>query len=1021
MIDGSYFLDDFHEEADGDDYAPAFMRFQQDMNLWETRELLLTRTLYRFSTGVDVIRPFLTLRALRPGNSTGNALGIDAPIPTVWFSSGGFTTHYPGSYSGGTYGSVVVPADATARGDFFQPIGFNVAGPGSTDGSTTSNGYAGSVDDHAFRFRAQGRMTGVAIKGFRGSGIYINASSGSTAGNIGNANNSLFQDVSIYNCGGPGVYVSGGDANVISFRAPFTIVECGLDMKSRTNTFTRILVGQHMHMVTISAAANSTLYRLVVSGNNADYTSDSSATLSEIAAGLAAAVNALALANIFAQQVDDDRVLVYSTNSASFTCTESSANMSITTTAATTTPASAYCVGGSASTDLRLGDTVSCSMPSESWRGFLRGDVVDMPDGYGYAEVDLGLERTGYGGTSISNVSGSTWQMLVDARSWTGPEHALQNIEIFGAANEANNGTFPIANIVAGVYGASSVRLRVSYAVNGAEYWVLIRGNTAGAFTRVAITAASASTGSIRDQLVTAIGAAGISGVSVAATSSADLTITCTGVIAAPGPRMDNVDGTARTIIEYTNAAGVADSSFDGTWMIDARVGLQGAYAPVGGALVRGRGTQVQDQPLIEGRYEQVLINGATDGDGWVAKGGRSIFDQCYTEGTLPAISSAGGALFHEGSMYPGVAQKAQNVDQTHYVMTPAVVAAFLDPARSGAVYGRIGDEVYSNCGFGWGRVHANTDDIRMFFEQTAQGDGAWEMLHNESAEAAILRIANMRDARIGIGSMATGQPGLFLNYANGALRSPRSAIPDGDGTVTYTTEGDTGAIGYIEAPRISGTVNCAFECIRVYPISGITNASHASVTIGTHNLPSGTSGRVIVRNVQGMTGVNGDRQWTRNASSSIFLETTGGANLDTTASGTYTSATGIAILCRLVALVRVTGTSLSMADGTWVVGDRAVNLNPVVGDGVEWICTASGAGGAATWAVVSSRVATQPAIQFRDEGVNQGSAGGVTTVDFVGTGVSAVASGGTLTVTIGSGGGGLTFQQALAISTLRL
>lgn len=48
-----------------------------------------------------------------------------------------------------------------------------------------------------------------------------------------------------------------------------------------------------------------------------------------------------------------------------------------------------------------------------------------------------------------------------------------------------------------------------------------------------------------------------------------------------------------------------------------------------------------------------------------------------------------------------------------------------------------------------------------------------------------------------------------------------------------------------------------------------------------------------------------------------------------------------------------------------------------------------------------------QPDIQFQDEGVNQGTAGGVSTVNFVGAGVSAAESGGTLTVTISGGGGG--------------
>jgi hypothetical protein len=48
-----------------------------------------------------------------------------------------------------------------------------------------------------------------------------------------------------------------------------------------------------------------------------------------------------------------------------------------------------------------------------------------------------------------------------------------------------------------------------------------------------------------------------------------------------------------------------------------------------------------------------------------------------------------------------------------------------------------------------------------------------------------------------------------------------------------------------------------------------------------------------------------------------------------------------------------------------------------------------------------------QPDIQFKDEGVNAGTAGGVTAVDFVGAGVSASEAAGVLTVTISGGGGG--------------
>ena len=47
-----------------------------------------------------------------------------------------------------------------------------------------------------------------------------------------------------------------------------------------------------------------------------------------------------------------------------------------------------------------------------------------------------------------------------------------------------------------------------------------------------------------------------------------------------------------------------------------------------------------------------------------------------------------------------------------------------------------------------------------------------------------------------------------------------------------------------------------------------------------------------------------------------------------------------------------------------------------------------------------------QADLQWQDEGVNQGGAGAVSTIDFVGAGVTAAEAGGTLTVTIAGGGG---------------
>jgi hypothetical protein len=58
------------------------------------------------------------------------------------------------------------------------------------------------------------------------------------------------------------------------------------------------------------------------------------------------------------------------------------------------------------------------------------------------------------------------------------------------------------------------------------------------------------------------------------------------------------------------------------------------------------------------------------------------------------------------------------------------------------------------------------------------------------------------------------------------------------------------------------------------------------------------------------------------------------------------------------------------------------------------------------TSAIQTQIGAKQPNIQYKDEGVNAGTSGGVTTVDFTGAGVTATESAGTLTVNITSGGG---------------
>lgn len=64
---------------------------------------------------------------------------------------------------------------------------------------------------------------------------------------------------------------------------------------------------------------------------------------------------------------------------------------------------------------------------------------------------------------------------------------------------------------------------------------------------------------------------------------------------------------------------------------------------------------------------------------------------------------------------------------------------------------------------------------------------------------------------------------------------------------------------------------------------------------------------------------------------------------------------------------------------------------------------------------------AKQGAVQFKDEGTNVGTSGGITSIDFVGAGVSASESGGALTVTVSGGGGGGSASAIVSRATLGL
>lgn len=915
------------------------MRAQLTVPLSGTIVLRFQGRLYTMEEKVDIIRPNLSMIGEKVGKRTESSVSVTtAGMTTLYWPNGGSTgldIMYPGRFTGGTYGDLVVGSDAAARGDHFYLRGMALIGPGG------SLYHTGEETDYGIDVHVPCKLEDFVIRGFRGDGIHINAS----VAQLGNVNGALIQYGSIYGNGGYGTFVAGGDANQIQIQG-ITYTDNGYDLPARGGDYT-IAVGQEIDTITVNNALTNTLYRLVVGGTNCDYTTPGSGvTTSTIAAGLAAAVNA-AVVNQAASQTGNATLVVYGTNNASFTCTTTGSvgSLTVAVTAETTaSPQHVYCFDGPANSRIRLNDSVSGYIEGGSYHGWLLGDVDITGDGYGYLRASTAPDQMGYSADSLSIVSGSTARLtILNYRSGPAINFTGRSVEITGAANEANNGTFTTTRILTGVYSATSVRFRVVVAKPGESTWVVVNGT----WVPVTFDAGDTTVSLCKDRIVSAINTAAISGVTATVHDTDEFNVVGTDIIVQNGPYIQQTSGLSHTIIEYTNASAVAEPTFGGYFLINARVGTRGVYT----GHVYGRGAQAMDVSLIGGYYANCLANGPAYGEAYHAKSGFSVFEKCYVEGFLQS-PMVGPSEFRGGSSLANqFGGKATRASYTHD-FAPQVRAG-LRPPLNGAIYGTLGDTVYGNAAIGWeeqGSIHG--DIWRMMKAQTgAQGAGLWELiLQPGTLNIAPIKLGALDNTRVGPGALVSGRPGMFFNYVEGTLAQPGSLIPNGaNGATASADSGNTGATGYIEW-RLNDIYPCRLDVMRVFRVTSCTAASHCSLGIGTHNLPAGMMGRVIVRNLQGVTGVNGDRQWTRNTVSAIYLENLDGTNLNTTGAGTWVANTGIAILCRFIAYGYVAGSSLSLSTGNWIVGDRFVNAGFASGDATEWICTETGIGTDATW-----------------------------------------------------------------------
>lgn len=924
-------IEEFYESGDGDNWTPAFMRAQLSAAEGSAIEVRLSGTQYRCEERIDIIRSNFSIVGIKRNNRTQSANETSAAIPTLYFpnGTGGIDVMYPTQYGGGTYGGLVVDADSAARGTGAFLSSFSMRGPGE---------HVGNFSDHGIRLRSYATLENLSIRAFRGDGVRIDASVPA-----GNANASIVRKVAIYECGGYGSWVGGGDVNQTRFDH-VTYTGNGADLRGRGGVYT-VVLGQEVDIITINDALPSTLYRLVVGGINVDHTTPSSGqTTATIAAALAAQANSV-LTNQDAAQIRSNQLAIWGNNNANFTCTTTGSVGSMTVLEDVTTTASpqvAYCFNGPTLNGLRQNDNCWCYVSSGSYRGWMHGDITQCDETYGFLEVSTSGDVVRYFGDSITVPAAGTGRIIIsDYRGSTGPSHIGRTIDIYGSAIAANNGSFVTTNILNGLYGATSVGMRVTYAAPGDNTYLIING------TRVDVTLDPSDTTLtlVRDRIIAAVTAAAVSGVTASIVDSDQFAINGTDVIVAYGPYLTEVGGTvARTVIDYTNANVSAEATWPGQWSINARVGVRGVYS----GFVVGQICQVLDLPLIGTHYSNCLVNGDDDGYGYYNKSGYSVFDNCYTEGYLQ--SPMLGPAEVRGGQVDVPTGRVHRQGFSHD-MSPSVEGGLLR-IGDGAIRGTLGDESYAQAAIGWRQYSDVYGDLwRVMKAFTAKGSGAWEwILQAGTINQVALALGALDNVRLGPGAFEVAQPDFFVNYRGGSPDQPRNVLPNGANGATFGNDSMTGRATMLGGGRQNGSYACRFETQSVTSITSISGTTPPLVGIGTHNLPTGARGRCIIRNYAGTVAFGGnDHQWSRHSTTQVSLQDFSGT--DRTLSGSYTSNTGIAILGRLIAYGYAAGNTLSLSDGSWCVGDRFINTGPLTsGDATEWLCTASGVGSAATW-----------------------------------------------------------------------
>jgi hypothetical protein len=239
--------------------------------------------------------------------------------------------------------------------------------------------------------------------------------------------------------------------------------------------------------------------------------------------------------------------------------------------------------------------------------------------------------------------------------------------------------------------------------------------------------------------------------------------------------------------------------------------------------------------------------------------------------------------------------------------------------------------------------------------------------------------------------------------------------LPSGTGDSVLTVDGATSAVGSIGAIDTSVFVSKTLPSANIYVGNGSNVATAVAVsgdvTIDNAGVVSIAPAVIVNADINAAAAIAFSKMAALTASRALVTD---GSGLVTVSAVTatelgYLSGVTSALQTQLNAKqATITGGATSITSAN-LTASRALVSD---GSGKVGVATTTateiGYVNGVTSAIQTQLDGKQPDIQFKDEGVNAGTSGGVTAIDFVGAGVSAVESAGTLTVTIAGVANGL-------------